>query len=204
MRSTYNRRTATKVKNGRVQHKNRLLPTGALGCTYGRERPGRGFHHVVSKRDLQAFIDIIPEWHQFSRRLEHVVLASPNDQDDGQYAFYHREKTGGIFLHAWPDDLWTELSPAYFEAHRGILERLGVSVERLRDGVLCRFTETQARAFTLLHVFMHELGHHHDRIIRKGGSTHGEDYAERFANNQFNQLFPTYVRVFGDPRKEVR
>ena len=33
----------------------------------------------------------------------------------------------------------------------------------------------------LLHVFMHELGHHHDRTNQKHhGATKGEVYAERF------------------------
>jgi len=30
-------------------------------------------------------------------------------------------------------------------------------------------------------------------------SSKGEDYAERFATSRFEQLFPTYVRVFGHP-----
>ncbi len=80
MHTTFNRRTATKVKDGRVQRKNRHRPTGHEGYALDRESPGRGFHHVVSKRDVQAFIDIIPEWCRFSERLERIVLAGP-DQD---------------------------------------------------------------------------------------------------------------------------
>jgi hypothetical protein len=54
----------------------------------------------------------------------------------------------------------------------------------------------------LLHVFMHELGHHFDKIHQKHiGSTKGEDYAERFATNRFAQLFPAYVCVFGNPAR---
>jgi len=196
----FNRRTATKVKDGRVQRKNRHRPTGHNGYILDRESAGRGFHHVVTKRDVQAFIDIIPEWQRFSERLERIVLASHNNQDDGAHEFFHREETGAIFLHAWPDDLWREFVTPYFEAHQKIFERLGVSYDRLEDGVMCRFTETQARAFMLLHIFMHELGHHFDKIHQKHiGSTKGEDYAERFATNRFEQLFPAYVRVFGNP-----
>jgi hypothetical protein len=200
MHATFNRRTATKVKDGRVQRKNRHRPTGHDGYVLGRESPGRGFRHVVSKRDVQAFIDIVPDWHRLSERLERIVLASPVEGCDGEYAFYHREETGAIFLRAWHDDHWTDLATGYFDSHQNIFETLGVSYDRLDDRITCRFTEAQARAFMLLHIFMHELGHHYDRIHQKHlGSSKGEDYAERFATSRFDQLFPAYVRVFGHP-----
>src|SRR5665213_2548660 len=150
MRVTFNRRTATKVKDGRVQRKNRHRPTGHEGYVLDRESPGRGFRHVLSKRDVQAFIEIVPEWHRCSERLERVVLAG-HSEDDGLYIFYHREETGAIFLHAWPDDLWLEIAPQYFDAHQEIFARLGVSHDQMKDAVMCRFTEAQARAFVLLH-----------------------------------------------------
>jgi hypothetical protein len=201
MRISYNRRTATKVKHGRVQPRNRHLPTGLLGYVIDRESPGRGCRHVLSKRDLLAFIDLIPDWNRLSWRLERIVLASDSTLD-GHYAFYHREETGAIFLHAWHEDLWSEFDTDHFESHRELFERLGVSCDHTKEGVLCRFTEAQARAFMLLHVFLHELGHHHDRLRQiHQKSTSGEDYAERFATSRFEPLWPEYVRVFGDPRR---
>jgi hypothetical protein len=200
MGTPFNRRTATRVKDGRVQRKNRHRPTGHEGCILDRESPGRGFRHVVTKRDLQAFIDIVPDWQRFSERLERIVLASHSDGCDGAYEFYHREETGTIFLHAWNEDLWVDLTAPYFNTHHEIFERLCVSYDQLEGRVACRFTEAQARAFMLLHIFMHELGHHYDRIHQKHlGSSKGEDYAERFATSRFEQLFPAYVRVFGHP-----
>jgi hypothetical protein len=200
MHAGFNRRTATKVKGGRVQRKNRHRPTGHDGHVLDRESPGRGFRHVLSKRDVQAFIDIIPDWPRFSERLKRIVLASHCDGCDGSYGFYHREETGVIFLNAWRDELWTDLSNEYFDSHQQIFETLGVSCDRAEDCVTCRFTEPQARAFMLLHIFLHELGHHYDRIHQKHwNSSKGEDYAERFATSRFEQLFPEYVRVFGHP-----
>lgn len=200
MHATFNRRTATKIKDGRVQRKNCHRPTAHDGYVLDRESPGRGFCHVVSKRDIQAFIDIVPDWHRLSERLERIVLARPVEGCDGEYAFYHREETGAIFLRAWRDDLWTDLAIGYFDSHQNIFQTFGVSYDRLDDRVACRFTEAQARAFLLLHIFMHELGHHYDRIHQKHlGSSKGEDYAERFATSRFAQLFPAYVRVFGHP-----
>jgi hypothetical protein len=201
MRTTFNRRTATKVKAGRVQRKNRHRPTGHDGYVFDRESPGRGFRHVLSKRDVQLFIDLIPEWQQFSERLERITLASHKDGCDGLHEFYHREETGAIFLHAWPEDLWMEIRAEYFDVHQVIFERLGVSYDRREDNVMCRFTEAHGRAFMLLHVFMHELGHHYDRIRQKHlNASKGEDYAERFATVRFEQLFPLYVDAFGDPK----
>ncbi len=202
MHASFNRRTATKVKGGRVQRKNRHQPTGHQGYVLDRESPGRGFRHTVTKRDVQAFIDIIPEWERLSERLERIVLASHCGDADGHHHFYHREETGAIWLHAWPEDLWMELSTPYFEAHADIFQRLGVSYDRLKEQVQCRFTESQARAFMLLHVFLHELGHHYDRIHQKHhDTTKGEEHAERFATSRFEQLFPEYVRVFGHPAR---
>ncbi|HVY70010.1 MAG TPA: hypothetical protein VHH73_08775 [Verrucomicrobiae bacterium] len=200
MRTSFNRRTATKVKDGRVQRKNRHLPTVLQGYVLDRESPGKGFRHVLTKRDLQAFVDLIPDFPRLSQRLERIVLAAPAEDWDGAYQFYHREKTGAIFLNAWREDLWVDLSIDYFDAHETIFSRLGVSHDRCKEAVTCRFTESQARAFMLLHVFMHELGHHHDRTHQKHlGASRGEDYAERFATSRFDLLFPSYRRTFGDP-----
>jgi hypothetical protein len=198
----FNRRTAIKVKNGRVQPKDRHRPTAHEGYVLDRESPGRGFRHVVTKRDVQTFIELIPAWDRYSRRLERIVLARYDDGCDGLHKFYHREETGAIFLHAWREDLWTHLSLPYFDDHRDIFQRLGVSHDRLKSSVACRFTEAQARAYVLLHVFLHELGHHYDIIQQKHlGSSKGEDYAEQFALRHFDQLLPDYVREFGDPAR---
>jgi hypothetical protein len=202
MHISYNRRTATKVQNGRVQRKNRHRPTGRQGYVIDRESPGRGFRHVLSKRDLQAFIDLIPDWDRLSQCLERIVLGRANSCD-GEYVFYHREETSSIFLNAWQEDLWMEIAVEYFDSHKEIFQTLGVSHDKPAKSVLCRFTEPQVRAFMLLHVFMHELGHHHDRLQQKhNDAKRGEEYAERFANSRFNQMLPDYIRVFGDPSKQ--
>src|SRR2546422_4345171 len=125
MRISYNRRTATKVKDGRVQRKNRHIPTGRLGYVLDRESPGRGFRHVLSKRDLQAFIDLIPNWDQLSQNLERIVLADQHP-GDAAYGFYHREETRAIFFYAWHQDLRTERTPAYLQAHADIFDRIGL------------------------------------------------------------------------------
>lgn len=200
MKTAFTSRTATRIKDGRVQPKNRNRPTGHDGCVIDRRSPGRGCRHVVTKSDLQAFIGIIPEWPRFSERLERIVLAARDESADGFHEFYHQDETGAITLNAWSDDLWIELTPAYFADHKSLFGQLGVTVSPGKLGTICHFTEAQARAFMLLHVFMHELGHHFDRIHQKHRrTTKGEDYAEQFANSRFEVLFPRYISVFGDP-----
>src|SRR5688572_29355360 len=120
------RRTATKVKDGRVQRKSRSRPTGHEGYFLDRKTPPRGFRHVVSKHDVQSFIEIIPEWPRFSERLERIGLGWGSGTGSAHYLFYHREETGAIYLHAWPGDLWVEICPSYFAAHQAIFMRLGV------------------------------------------------------------------------------
>ena len=109
------------------------------------ESPGKGYRHVLTKRDLQNFLDLIPDWTVLSHRLERIVLAV-GSRDDGYHEFYHREETGAIFLHAWDEDLWVQVSSRYFEGHRDIFQRLGVSFDPGGDPVPCRFTERQAKA----------------------------------------------------------
>ena len=138
MPAGYNRRTAPKVKDGRVQRKNRHRPTGHDGYVLDREPPGRGHRHVVTKRDIQALIDIIPGWPRYSERLERIVLACRDDGADGSHWFHHRSETGAIHLHAWPEDLWIDLKVSYFDAHWRIFEAIGLSHDREEDFVACR------------------------------------------------------------------
>jgi len=201
MHSHSPRRTALKVKDGRVQRKNRSTLSTHQRIVIMRRSPGRGFRHVVTKEDLQAFLDIIPGWEKYSAGLERIVLVCGDGDEDGYYHFWHREETGGIYLCAWPENLWVTWERAHFEYHPQ-LAVLGVAVESKGDTVECHFSEAQARAFLLLHVFMHELGHHWHAVKRRHHSTKlDEHYAETFANTRWPELHAAYVRVFGDPAR---
>lgn len=90
----------------------------------------------------------------------------------------------------------------FFQHHRHIFEALQVPYEIKTNEVICRFTVAQARAFSLLHVFLHELGHHQDWLRRRGpGLPDKEAFADDFANQYFEELLPVYVKRFGDPRQ---
>ena len=64
--------------------------------------------------------------------------------------------------------------------------------------VLCKWTEAQARAYQLLHIFLHELGHHHDRMTTKSKSdaSRGELYAEAYALKYEAEIWMRYLETF--------
>jgi hypothetical protein len=65
-------------------------------------------------------------------------------------------------------------------------------------GYLAGFTEATVQAFQLVHVLLHEIGHHHDRMTspRRRRSTRGERYAEAYARKHGEQIWADYCRLF--------
>ena len=100
----------------------------------------------------------------------------------------------------------------FIEAHRHVLDRLDVPIEPVFDtpedeeccrpklfSQVCRFTEESARGFQLMHVFLHELGHHHDRMTTRSKrfASRGEGYAEHYANRYADRIWQRYLELFG-------
>lgn len=221
MRPNYNRKTSPKVIGGHVQRKNNHVKTARLGYVVDRVSPGRGFVHVISKKDIHDFTDIIPDWGKVSEGIESIFLAEEEEYADAFYKHYSREETGVIWLCAWQDDLWIEHSDEYYQEHSWILKKLGVVCEKSERSIednetdkmndnedleketywTCYFSMKQAKAFMLLHVFLHELGHHVDKLRSKKRNVMagGEGFAENYANRRFYELWPAYVERFGNP-----
>ena len=197
MRS-YNRKSTPRVKAGRVQKKNNWSLSGDYYeipqpmPVVDRLRPGKGYRHILRQKDIHQFIALLPDWAELSRGLNAIVLVSGDSGADGVY------DTGVVEISAWRADLWEEWYVESYEEERDIVERLGVQVERRPSGVLLKWTEGQARAYQLLHVFLHELGHHHDRLTTKPGGrpNRGESYAEMYARRYADQIWERYLRVF--------
>jgi len=112
---------------------------------------------------------------------------------DGWYDF------GVVGICAWEKGLWREVDMPWYEEHETLLARLNVSCEKSGDLVECRFTEASIRAYQLLHVFLRELGHHHDRITTESEleSARGEGYAEKYALQYEKTIWDRYDEVFG-------
>src|SRR5262249_49114544 len=120
-----------------------------------------------------------------------IVLAAGNRHADGLH------DNGIISLMAWETELEREVSRQWHDEHRGVLRRLGVACEPSDcEWVRCRFDESSARAFQLVHVFLHELGHHHDQMTTRSrkSAARGESYAEGFAVEREAVVWERYAR----------
>jgi len=193
------RKTAPKVRDGRVQRKNRHTPTRAHGDllplpAINRLPAGRGYRHVVEPEDVERFVRLLSDWDELSRGIRAIVLASGDDDLQGWYGW-----DNVIAVCAWPRELVDVWDREFQIAHAPVTDRLGVTTEPDEDGVLLGFDEASARGFQLMHVFLHELGHHHDRMSTKNQRwcARGERYAEDYAIRRAEVLWPAYFREFG-------
>lgn len=195
----YVRRRATRVRHGRVLSADRLGTTPNYWNTAQPEividvtRPGRGFRHVVRKHHVERFVELIPKWDQLSLGLDAIVLAR-GGRLDGWYS-----SAGVIGICAWQRECALALSSEYVAAHAGVLDRLGVAIEPRGGHALVHFTEGTVRAFLLLHVFLHELGHHVDRMTTRSRRrcARGEGFAEAFAFELEERVRDAYFRGIG-------
>ena len=196
----YNRRTTPKVMGGRVLRQNRH----ALTPTYwshkqsvpviDKERPGRDFRHLLRKSDIENFITLIPNWESLSKGLNAVVLAEGDHSCFGWY-----DQSGVIGICAWDKHLWIEHVPEFVREHAELFDRFGIEREKRGKWILCKYSDDSIRAFQLLHVFLHELGHHHDRMTTKSKNTsaRGEPYADNYAFKYEAQIWEDYLDIFG-------
>ena len=195
----YSRRTTPKVKNGKVQRKNKCeqSPNYYLkrrdSLLIERRKPGKGFRHLLTRDDIEGFIELIPGWDELSLGLNAVVL------NEGSYRWLGYHVHGVVHISAWEEGLWQDFPRKFFEENFKLLERLKVPNQELPDKqVRCFFNEENAKAFQLLDVFLHELGHHHDCITNKSKicCPRGEPYAEQFALRYQPLVYAGYVKRF--------
>jgi hypothetical protein len=195
------RKTSPKVLGGKAQRKNRWAKTPTYWNTrqkvpvVDREEPGWGYRHLLRRRDVLAFVEIIPDWDTIADGLDAIVLARGEWNIDG----WHDD--GVIGICAWDRELWQRATRGGYEEHAAVYDRLGVPVEPVDDEFLLKFTESTAAAYQLLHVFLHELGHHRDRMTTRSRrrTARGEGYAERYALELEPLVWDRYLRVFGSP-----
>lgn len=200
-----NSTTRHRVIDGRVQRKNRaaLTPnvfnTEFVAPVIEREKPGRGYKHLLLKRDIDRFVRLLPDWAELSSGLNAILLATGEDDVNGWHT------PGVVAVCAWERELWTDVDPAHHEEHARLWQRLGVRVRKMKSSggafVRVEWTERQAAAYQLLHILLHELGHHHDRMTTqsRAGAARGESYAEEYANRYAEVIWDRYMREFGAP-----
>ena len=193
------RKTAPRVRDGRVQRKNnwklarddytrRVQPYPIID----RKRPGRGYAHVLTRADVERFIDLLPDWDELARGLDAIVLA-PGDWDaEGWYL------PGVVAVCAWERGSWTTATKEYCAHNRAVLDRLDVTREDRGSRVLCKWTQATVRAYQLLDVLLHELGHHHDLMTTRSrrDAARGEPFAEAYARRNADAIWESYLAAF--------
>ncbi len=62
----------------------------------------------------------------------------------------------------------------------------------------CHFDEASVKGFQLMHILLHELGHHHDRMTTKSQAeaARGEAFAEEYSLRRTDHLWNAYFREF--------
>ena len=222
------RRSAMKVRGGRVQKKNNwrldrddyfAVPQAEIRID--RRDPGWGHRHLITVAQLRTFVDLLPDWDAVAVGLRAIVLDSAEDC----MGWHDR---GVVAICAWEHELWWDVVELdWVLEHQRVLDRIGVEhrlltkqeaferscdvdlpkhlralerrfVEKRQCAEIC-WSEAQARAFQLLHILPHELGHHHDRMTTasRRQSARGEPYAERYAHQVMDVVWPAYARRFG-------
>jgi hypothetical protein len=201
-------RQSPAVKNGKVRKKNRWdtyvksYPEwdgrGEIPIVYEPAR--RGATHVVDEANLRRFIPLIPNWRQLAEGLHCLVLGDGDDE----YYYGHTDcfgwqEEGVVCLEAWELPIEQTWDLAIFERDRVIIERLMVDFEIDGEQVRIDFDRRTARGFMLMGVLLHELGHHYDRMRTKKqrACPGGEAYADDFAENLAERMWPAFFRERG-------
>jgi hypothetical protein len=117
-----NRRSAMRVRDGRVQKKNNWTPDRSDyhvrrqdEIQLDRRAPGPEFKHVMTIAQLRAFVELLPDWDEVAVGLDAIVL------DEGQdcMGWYGR---GVVAVCAWEQELWWDECDRDFEADHRIVD----------------------------------------------------------------------------------
>lgn len=193
------RRSTPRVRAGRVQRKNSTRRTldyygqEMPWLVVDRQRPGTGCFHIARREEVRRFVELLPEWPLLTAGLNAIVLARAEWDCQGWHT------PGVVALCAWDTLVWDDCEPWFIDEHRGLLDKLEVPIEESREGGASYFTTETAKAFSLVHVLVHELGHHHDWITSrtKKKESRGEEYAESYARRHEDVVLARYREEFG-------
>ena len=191
-----------RVRDGRVAQKNNWVPDHLdyyarpqSEILIERVHPGPGYRHVVTVRQLREFLELLPDWDELAVGLRAISIYA------GGHGWMGMSNPGVVVITAWEQDLWwPEVEASWVEEVSELLDLLGVEIAACSgdsDALELRWTEPQARAFMLLDVLVHELGHHHDRMSTRGTrAPRGEPYAMDYARRVQSEIWPEYARRF--------
>ncbi len=195
---TPGRKSAPGVRGGKTQKKNRTSLSPDIyvhdfdSLVIQRLRPSKGFYHAVTPTDIRRFASLIPDWEEASEGIKAVVLTPGGDYCYGRY-----NNAGIIKLDAWPREE-TSYVPSRKE---WLIRKMGVAEADSEVGWFLRLDRNQVRCFLLLGTFLHELGHHVDRMTTrsKADASNGEPFAIAYEHGRQRELWEAFCREFGNP-----
>ena len=162
-----------------------VVPAGPSGECPIYELPLHpAFVRPCTAGDVRETLERLPE--RFLRGLRGVYLLGGTARQERACRgdLFHYGCYGGrkVYLHAFPRELLESHyrrppRPHAMQAYR----RAGAVWEEVADGWVCRFDRPSLRAFYLLDVLVHEIGHHADRRNVHKNDRRAERFAEWFA-----------------------
>jgi hypothetical protein len=192
------RKSAPGVHGGKTQKKNRTALSPDIyehdfeSLVVQRIRPAKGFYHAITPTDVRRFVSIIPDWEHVSAGIRAVVLTPGNDHCFGRY-----NNVGIIKLDAWPKDEESYIPPR----KDWLLRRMAIDEPYCEFGYVLSLSRERVRCFLLMGTFLHELGHHIDRISTrsKADASNGEPFAIAYEMRRQQELWDAYCSEFGFP-----
>lgn len=202
-RAMYPLRRHHRIKDGRRKPKRnrsdalRWCPRTHGAFTVHRDSPGRQRYHPATPEDVIRFVALIPDWQQHREDLDGVVLCAPWSPEyldtEGLYGQH------AIILFSWPRDPVQRLWYAFTKDVPETVPYLGLSERQVGKHFQVRWSPSQARAYVLLFVLLHEIAHHVDWMLNRRGKRafRGEAFAEEWAAEYRRRIWADYVRTFG-------
>lgn len=158
-----------------------------------RTRPIAGHFHAVSATDVRRFVRLIDDWEEVASAVRAVILTPGGDYCYGRY-----NNAGIIKLDAWP-----KCGPHYVPSRKKwLIEQIGLGpMPEGQTYMISDITKEQVRCYLLLGTFLHELGHHIDRMSTRSklDAANGEPAAIRYEQMRQRELWKPYCGEFGHP-----
>jgi hypothetical protein len=204
MRSRAGRKTTPKVRHGQVQKKDRhqwtefqeLLDNTAFSTI--KMKPEDSYVHVVDRRRVLDFVELIPNWRDMSKGLSALVLGYDgcSHQTDINYS---PKAYNSIWLSPFPKDMTLYWSRSFAIEHKSITEFLGIDlIETGEDEIMTVWTKPQAQAWQLLHLFLYDLFCHNECTSQSRDNYHHQHkLAEEYAIKTAQLIVSDYERTIG-------
>lgn len=204
-RATARRKTTPKVKDGRVQRKNRTDESEYLALVDGRtfsvikHRARDGYRHVFRLPEVYRFVQLIPDWPTMSKGLSALALDAygSDEQTETHYAPGYR----AIWMRPFPNSMKTTWPRTFYDGHAEFVSRLGPEIVTEEDSrsVTISWTSSQAKAWQFLHLFLYDLSVHAQfmKSGQKPRAEHSSKTAEVYAFDTAQLILPTYEKVLG-------